>query len=156
GGVAALPLAQAGIDVIGIEAGKWLKTSDMVPDGLRIQRVGWPPGPQKVRGEAPTSRGNSRATGVPRGPAMIKGVGGTTMHYMAQAWRLNPWDFKVISETRRRYGASRIPVGSTLEDWPLAYEDLEPFYDKVEYALGISGRAGNIKGKKIEGGNFFE
>ena len=56
GGVAVLPLAEAGIDVVGIEAGSWLKTSDMVPDELRVQRVGWPPGPQKVRGEAPTGR----------------------------------------------------------------------------------------------------
>ena len=64
GGVAALPLAQAGIEVIGLEAGTWLKTPDMVPDELRIQRVGWPPGPQKVRGEAPTSRANSDATAV--------------------------------------------------------------------------------------------
>ena len=156
GGVAALPLAQAGIDVIGIEAGTWLKTSDMVPDELRIQRAGWPPGPQKVRGEAPTSRANADATATRTGSVMINGVGGTTMHYMAQAWRLNPWDFKVVSETRRRYGASRIPSGSTVEDWPLSYEDLEPYYDKVEYALGISGKAGNIKGRKVDGGNFFE
>ena len=156
GGVAALPLAQAGIEVVGIEAGTWLKTTDMVPDELRIQRMGWPPGPQKVRGEAPTSRANSDATAVRGSAAMINAVGGTTMHYMAQAWRLNPWDFKVVSETRRRYGASRIPAGSTVEDWPLTYEDLEPYYDKVEYALGISGKAGNIKGRKIDGGNFFE
>jgi gluconate 2-dehydrogenase alpha chain len=156
GGVAALPLAQAGIDVIGIEAGTWLKTSDMVPDELRIQRAGWPPGPQKVRGEAPTSRANSDGMAVRASAAMINAVGGTTMHYMAQAWRLNPWDFKVVSETRRRYGASRMPAGSTVEDWPVTYEDLEPYYDKVEYALGISGKAGNIKGKRIDGGNFFE
>ena len=156
GGVAALPLAQAGIEVVGIEAGTWLKTTDMVPDELRIQRLGWPPGPQKVRGEAPTSRANSDATAVRGSAAMINAVGGTTMHYMAQAWRLNPWDFKVVSETRRRYGVSRIPAGSTVEDWPLTYEDLEPYYDKVEYALGISGKAGNIKGRKIDGGNFFE
>ena len=128
----------------------------MVPDELRIQRLGWPPGPQKVRGEAPTSRANSDATAARGSAAMINAVGGTTMHYMAQAWRLNPWDFKVASETRRRYGASRVPAGSTLEDWPLTYEDLEPCYDKVEYALGISGKAGNIKGRKIDGGNFFE
>jgi gluconate 2-dehydrogenase alpha chain len=156
GGTAALPFAQAGIDVIGLEAGSWLKTSDMVPDELRIQRVGWPPGPQKVRGEAPTSRANATANATRANAAMINAVGGTTMHYMAQAWRLNPWDFKVVSETKRRYGASRIPAGSTVEDWPLTYEDLEPYYEKTEYALGISGKAGNIKGRKIDGGNFFE
>ena len=87
---------------------------------------------------------------------MMNGVGGTAMHYMAQAWRLNPWDFKVVSETTRRYGASRIPAGSTVEDWPLGYEDLEPYYDRVEYELGVSGNAGNIKGTKIEAGNIFE
>jgi gluconate 2-dehydrogenase alpha chain len=87
---------------------------------------------------------------------MMNGVGGTTMHYMAQAWRLNPWDFKVVSEVTRRYGRSRIPAGSTVEDWPFTYEDLEPYYDKAEYALGISGKAGNIKGSKDPGGNIFE
>ena len=40
GGVAALPLAEAGIDVIGLEAGSWLSTRDMVPDELRLQRGG--------------------------------------------------------------------------------------------------------------------
>lgn len=156
GGVAALPLAEAGIDVVGLEAGSWLKTSDMVPDELRISRVGWPPGPQKVQGEAPTSRATADA-GANRGNAvMINAVGGTTMHYMAQAWRLNPWDFKVVSETTKRYGASRIPQGSTVEDWPIRYEDLEPYYDKAEYALGISGKAGNIRGTIDSKGNVFE
>jgi gluconate 2-dehydrogenase alpha chain len=156
GGVAVLPLTQAGIDVVGIEAGSWLKTAEMVPDELRIQRLGWPPGPQKVRGEAPTSRANASATANRAGSVMINAVGGTTMHYMAQAWRLNPWDFRVVSETRQRYGANRIPSGSTVEDWPIRYEDLEPYYDKCEYALGISGKAGNIQGKKFADGNFFE
>jgi gluconate 2-dehydrogenase alpha chain len=157
GGVAALPLAQAGIDVVGLEAGSWLSTRDMVPDELRLQRGGWPPGPQKVDGEVPSSRANAAANAT-RGTnhPMMNGVGGTAMHYMAQAWRLNPWDFKVVSETTRRYGASRIPVGSTVEDWPISYEDLERYYDRVEYELGVSGNAGNIKGKKIEAGNTFE
>jgi choline dehydrogenase-like flavoprotein len=78
---------------------------------------------------------------------MMNAVGGTTLHYFAQAWRLNPWDFKVVSETTRRYGASRLPKGCTVEDWPFAYEELEPYYDKVDYEIGVSGKAGNIKGK---------
>jgi len=61
GGVAALPLAQAGIDVVGLEAGSWLNTRDMVPDELRLQRGLWPPGPQKVDGEVPSSRPNATA-----------------------------------------------------------------------------------------------
>ena len=156
GGLAALPFAQAGMDVIGLEAGSWLKTSDMVPDELGLRRKPWPPAPQKVRGEAPTSRANASANATRAQAAMINGVGGTTMHYMAQAWRLNPWDFKVVSEVTKRYGKARLPAGSTVEDWPFSYEDLEPFYDKAEYALGISGKAGNLKGTKHPSGNIFE
>jgi gluconate 2-dehydrogenase alpha chain len=51
---------------------------------------------------------------------------------------------------------SAIPDDSSLVDWPVSYAELEPFYDKAEYELGVSGKAGNIQGKKIEGGNVFE
>ena len=87
---------------------------------------------------------------------MMNGVGGTTLHYWAQSWRLNPWDFKVVSETTRRYGAGRVPQGSTVEDWPFGLEELEPYYDKVEHALGVSGQAGNVKGAIDPRGNIFE
>ena len=87
---------------------------------------------------------------------MMNGVGGTTLHYWAQHWRLNPWDFKVVSETTRRYGASRIPKGSTVEDWPFGIDELEPYYDKVEYEIGVSGQAGNVKGAIDRRGNVFE
>ena len=87
---------------------------------------------------------------------MMNAVGGTSLHYWAQSWRLNPWDFKVVSETTKRYGASRIPRGCTVEDWPFGHEELEPYYDKVEREIGISGKAGNIKGKIDPRGNIFE
>ncbi len=41
---------------------------------------------------------------------------------------------------------SRIPRGSTVEDWPFGLEELEPHYDAVERELGVSGKAGNING----------
>ena len=59
-------------------------------------------------------------------------VGGGTLSYGAQAWRYMPQDFRM----RSTYGA---PEGSSLEDWPISYDDLEPFYDKAEYEIGISG-----------------
>jgi gluconate 2-dehydrogenase alpha chain len=157
GGVAVLPLTQAGLDVTALEAGEWLDTRDMSPDELKLNRGQWPPAPQKVQGEVPTVRANASAPTVrPGRHPMMNAIGGTSMHYMAQAWRLNPWDFRAASDTRRRYGASRIPKGSTVEDWPFAYEELEPFYDKVEYAIGVSGKAGNIGGRKDDRGNVFE
>src|SRR5262249_17654742 len=66
------------------------------------------------------------------------------------------WDFKVVSDTTRRYGAARIPKGSTVEDWPFGLEELEHYYDKVEYEVGISGQAGNIAGVIDKRGNIFE
>jgi choline dehydrogenase-like flavoprotein len=59
-------------------------------------------------------------------------VGGGTLSYGAQAWRYLPQDFRM----RSTYGA---PPGSSLEDWPVSYDDLEPFYEKAEYEIGISG-----------------
>src|SRR4029078_78505 len=141
GGVACLPLALAGIDVIGLDAGPRLNTRDMAPDELRLNRRVWPPGPQKTQGEATTPRASAAGNAIQGGHPMMNAVGGTSIHYWGQSWRLNPWDFKVRSETTRRYAASRIPKGSTIEDWPFSYDDLEPFYDKVEYTVGISGKA---------------
>jgi gluconate 2-dehydrogenase alpha chain len=158
GGVAALPLARAGLDVIGIEAGPWLTPRDFAPDELRNNFRGWPQSAQKANGEIPTHRPNASAPYSPRLPIhpMMNAVGGTSLHYWAQSWRLNPWDFKVVSETTRRYGASRIPKGSTVEDWPFGLEELEPYYDKVEFEIGVSGQAGNIGGVIDRRGNIFE
>lgn len=157
GGVAVLPIAQAGIDVVGLEAGTWLTKRDFAPDEIRNNVRDWPMAVQKCNREVPTHRINANApTTRAAGHAMMNAVGGTTLHYWAQSWRLNPWDFKVVSETARRYGASRVPNGSTVEDWPFGYEELERYYDKVEHEIGVSGQAGNVKGTIDRRGNVFE
>ncbi len=104
GGVGALPLARAGLDVIGLEAGSWLTPRDFAPDELRNNFRGWPQAAQKANTEIPTHRPNASAPYSPRFPIhpMMNGVGGTSLHYWAQSWRLNPWDFRVVSETTRR------------------------------------------------------
>ena len=158
GGVAALPLARAGLQVVGLEAGTWLTPDDFAPDELRNNVRGWPQSVQKANREIPTHRPNTSAPASPRASVhpMMNAVGGTTLHYWAQSWRLNPWDFAVVNGTRRRYGASRIPAGSTVEDWPFGLDHLEPYYDIVERELGVSGKAGNISGKIDPRGNIFE
>jgi gluconate 2-dehydrogenase alpha chain len=158
GGVAVLPLAQAGLEVVGLEAGRWMTTADHAPDELRNNLRGWPHAVQKANREIPTHRPHASAPYSPR-PAihpMMNAVGGTSLHYWAQSWRLNPWDFKVVSETRRRYGASRLPKGTTVEDWPFGLEELESYYDKVEVEIGVSGQAGNVRGVIDPRGNRFE
>lgn len=158
GGVAVLPLARAGLNVIGLEAGTWLDATEFAADEVSNNFRGWPRSVQKANHEIPTHRPNEKAPYSPRFPLhpMMNAVGGTSMHYWAQSWRLNPWDFKVASETAKRYGKSRIPQGSTVEDWPFGLEELEPFYDKVEYEVGVSGKAGNLQGRIDPAGNIFE
>ncbi len=158
GGVAALPLAQAGLEVVGLEAGSLLTRKDFAPDELRNNYRGWPQSVQKANQEIPTARATTSSPAIPRAAVhpMQNGVGGTTLHYWAQSWRLNPWDFKVAAETKRRYGASRLPKGTTVEDWPFGIEEIEPYYEKVEYEVGVSGQAGNVDGKIDPRGNPFE
>ena len=59
------------------------------------------------------------------------------------------WSMKSVKE-------KKLPAGSTVEDWPFGLEELEPYYDKVEYETGVSGQAGNIKGTIDPRGNIFE
>ncbi len=62
-------------------------------------------------------------------------VGGSNAHFTANFWRLRPSDFNEAS----RLGG--VP-GTTLADWPITYEELEPYYTKAEWELGVSGEPG--------------
>ena len=139
GGIVAKELAVAGLSVVLMERGKWYTANDCRKDDLRNQRT-------TVLGNAfgPEDEGNPRAWVDAKGTAHIalpsEGnysnnaacVGGGTLSYGAQAWRYMPQDFRM----RSTYGA---PAGSSLEDWPISYEELEPFYEKAEYEIGVSG-----------------
>jgi gluconate 2-dehydrogenase alpha chain len=85
-----------------------------------------------------------------------EGVGGTTNHWGGLHWRFLPTDYRIKSAVTERYGAKAIPEDMTISDWPVAYEELEPYYDKFDKLCGVSGKAGNLKGQKIDGGNVFE
>lgn len=83
-------------------------------------------------------------------------TGGSGVHWAAQTWRFYPSDFNYRTHHIERYGEGILPEGATVQDWPLDYEDLEPYYDAMETDIGISGQAGNLLGQIIEGGNPFE
>jgi choline dehydrogenase-like flavoprotein len=57
----------------------------------------------------------------------IRAVGGTTWHWAASCWRHLPVDFRMHSA----YGVGR--------DWPISYDELEPYYCRAEDAMGVSG-----------------
>src|SRR5262245_9853893 len=86
GGVAVLPLAQAGIEVIGLEAGGWLSRRDFAPDELRNNLRGWPQSVPKAHQEVPTARANASSSPEARPGLhpMMNAVGGTSLHYWAQ------------------------------------------------------------------------
>jgi gluconate 2-dehydrogenase alpha chain len=155
GGVLAAELGAAGMKVIGLERGPRLKTADFQLDELRyFQRQDLRP---NVKRQPVTWRPDTNSRARPT-PNQNNGnqAGGGTVHYGALSWRFHEDDFRARSQTIERYGAAAIPADSSLTDWPLSYADLEPFYDRAEYELGVSGKAGNVQGRKIAGGNPFE
>src|SRR5215467_7825680 len=156
GGILAAELGKAGMKVIGLERGPRLTTADFNPhDELRyFQRQDLRP---NIKRQPVTWRPNANARAGPM-PVLNNGnqAGGGTVHYGAVSWRLHEDDFRARSQTIERYGAAAIPTDSSLADWPLSYAELEPYYDRAEYELGVSGKAGNLQGKKIDGGNVFE
>jgi gluconate 2-dehydrogenase alpha chain len=158
GGVAVLPLARAGMKIAGLEAGTWMDPHNFRPDEIynNVRRL--VTSSAKAVQEMPTVRDSPNGPSRPRGSIhpMMNAVGGTSIHYWASHWRLKAWDFTARSEIIKRYGAGAIPKGSTLEDWPITYDDLEPYYDIVEHEVGVSGKAGNIQGKLDPAGNIFE
>src|SRR5437667_351024 len=121
---------------------RYFQRQDLRPN-VKKQPVTWRRNPNERSTVLPTlSYGNQ--------------AGGGTVHYGSVSWRLHEDDFRARSQTIERYGASAIPEDSSLIDWPLSYADLEPYYDRIEYELGVSGKAGNLQGRKIDGGNVFE
>ena len=139
GGIVACVLAETGKRVLLLERGRDLSFSDVGRDHLRNQRLaiyGHNAGPELI--------GNPRVFVDPQGRSrLVKPheldyhnnaacVGGGTRVYGAQAWRFHPDDFRMAS----KYG---VPEGSSLADWPISYETLEPFYERAEWELGVAG-----------------
>src|SRR5215470_9283270 len=155
GGVMAAELGKAGLKVIGLERGPRLKTADFQLDELRyFQRQDLRP---DVKRQPVTWRTSRNAPAVRISPQNNGNqAGGGTVHYGAVSWRLHEDDFRARTQTIERYGLAAIPQECSLADWPMTYAELEPFYEKAEYEIGVSGRAGNLQGKKIDGGNVFE
>src|ERR1700760_3100587 len=85
-----------------------------------------------------------------------EGVGGTGIHWGALHWRFLPTDFRIRSAISEKYGTNAIPDTMTIQDWPVSYDELEPHYDRFDKLCGVSGQAGNLRGKQIAGGNPFE
>src|SRR4051794_35455618 len=81
GGVAALPLARAGLEVIGLAAGAWLTPREFAPDELRKNSRGWRQSAEKASNEIPPHRANASSPRSPRLPIHppMNAVGGSSL-----------------------------------------------------------------------------
>ena len=120
GGVLLQRLARAGFRVVGLEAGPfWNTERDWVSDEKGSHKLYW----NDLRitgGEDPLSLGENNSG---------KGVGGGSVHWAAFTPRFHPSDFRVHSEDG---------VGA---DWPIAYDDLKPYYELLEREMPVAGPA---------------
>jgi choline dehydrogenase-like flavoprotein len=143
GGVAAKQLAEGGLSVVLLERGPWTTNWDCRKDDLRNQRtsvLGNPFGPDDERNPrvivGPDGRSRVVLASEPGYSNNAACVGSGTVSYGAMAWRFMAQDFRL----RSTYGTL---AGSTLDDWPISYEDLEPFYEMAEWEMGVSGDLSN-------------
>ncbi|AIY39394.1 2-Keto-D-gluconate dehydrogenase [Collimonas arenae] len=138
GGLIAQKLAKQGVSVLMLEAGPRADRATIVANFRNSPRKDdfmspypfspWAPHPLYK----PSDNGYLVQAGPYPYPAeYIRMVGGTTWHWAAQAWRLLPNDLRM----KTLYGIGR--------DWPLSYDELEPFYLEAETRMGVSGSLKN-------------
>jgi gluconate 2-dehydrogenase alpha chain len=148
------------LSVVVLERGALRKTDDYGDDmdeldyAIRLRMM------QDTSQETVTLRHNSSQRAIPlrqHGSFLPgSGVGGAGEHWNGVFPRYLPDCFELLSQSTKKYGAGRLPEDHSIQDWGLTYDELEPYYTRADLLLGISGKAGNIRGEKIEGGNIFE
>ena len=142
GGLVAPILARAGLRVVGLEAGPWRKGCDFAPDELSSSFYCRGEMGPKFLEERPRWRlgegMEERAATFTLG-RMMNGVGGSVVHWGGALRRCHPHHFKYLTHVRESLDEKVLPEGHTLVDWPVTYEELEPYYTAVEYLAGVAG-----------------
>jgi len=139
GGVMARELAQAGFGVVVLEQGPRLTAQDFEHDELRYwfnYGITNDPArcPQSFR-KTPADAARPRTSGAMLPLTYARTVGGSSVHFAANYWRFHETEF----HERSLLGA--IP-GAVFDDWPISYAELEPYYTRVDWEIGVSGLAG--------------
>jgi choline dehydrogenase-like flavoprotein len=139
GGVMAKELSVAGFDVVVLEQGPYREAGDFSHDELSVQFMGEMTGhpswsdPQTFRRTA-AEKATVQAEGPPTA-LYARGVGGSSVHFTANYWRLRPLDFNERSQLGEISGTG-------FADWPISYAELEPYYSRVDWEIGVSGAPG--------------
>lgn len=163
GSIMARELSKAGLNVVALERGANRVPGDdftlpNIRDELRFsvrQELMQDPAQETV-----TFRHSADKAALPmrRFGAFLPGdgVGGMGTHWNAQTYRFLPSDHTLRSHLTERYGRKKIPDDMLIADWGVTYDELEGHYDRFEKLCGLSGKAGNIRGKIHPGGNPYE
>jgi choline dehydrogenase-like flavoprotein len=131
GGVVARQLAKAGFTVVCLEQGGWTDVADFPGERSEYDALvtrPWNPDPN-LREHPADYPVDVSESDVP--PTMYNGVGGSTILYNGSWPRMLPSDFRVGS------------LDGVADDWPFTYEDLAPYYARVEQDFGVAGLAGD-------------
>ena len=139
GGSVARELTRKGFDVVVLEQGTPFTGADIEHDELGAFFNGrWTNDPKlqpQTYRKTPKDKAERRQYVL-----YARTVGGSSFHFTANYWRFRPIDFNEFS-TR-----GGVP-GASLADWPITYEELEPYYSAVEWAIGVSGEPGTGPGE---------
>lgn len=163
GSIMSMELASAGMSVVCLERGRAVDVNTEfqkpdVYDELKFDRHS--DIFQNLARDTLTFRNNDSQTALPmREMGAFKPgemVGGTGAHWGVNARRFLPHDLEMRSRIAERYGKSFIPEDCTVQDWGLAWDDVEPYYDQFEHIYGVGGKAGNLNGEIQAGGNPHE
>jgi choline dehydrogenase-like flavoprotein len=137
GGIMARELSRAGNSVVVMEQGPRMEPQDFEHDELKYRMLSGITNSPITNPQTFRKDPNQKAERVQGGNSLTYAriVGGSSAHFNANFWRLHEVDFIEGS----KYGS--IP-GASLVDWPITYAELEPYYTKVEWEVGVSGLAG--------------
>ncbi|MDA1369609.1 MAG: GMC family oxidoreductase [Proteobacteria bacterium] len=136
GGIMARELSEAGHSVVVLEQGPHLQAQDFKHDEWSLDHNGelmW----GARDGHPQTFRKSENEIAEERESVCryAHNVGGSSIHFSGNFWRLRPIDFMEASVR------GTVP-GTNFVDWPISYEDLEPYYTKVDWEIGVSGLQG--------------
>ncbi|MGH8481833.1 MAG: GMC family oxidoreductase [Nevskiaceae bacterium] len=133
GGVVARELAVAGFSVVLLEQGPHRTAADFGHDELSVLFNNELVGHDNVQTYRRTPADTAKVQSTPPPALYAQGVGGSSVHFSGNYWRLRPSDFNE---------KSRLGAIAGLDDWPISYEELEPYYTRVDWEIGVSGAPG--------------
>jgi gluconate 2-dehydrogenase alpha chain len=145
GAILAKQLASAGLKVVGLERGPLRTLPDyQIRDDLRwwVRMESLP----TVRDDPHVwRRAPDQPAVVQRGSSPENQVGGAWLHWQGFSWRFAPGDFKMRTNEIESGAAERAGAdltGCDIQDWPVSYEQLAPYYERFEWEVGVSGERG--------------